>query len=311
MNRTNETAAAYIAPINLAGLAAAAAARGSDATYAIGRNGTTNAGRTGAKVHLLMSYTMAGRPVTESCATRNRNGRSAHAPIAGLDTNSITCASCRRWLDRTAAMAKAAAAARLDTSEWSVGALAAGVAASKAAAAQFKAEAEAAGRAIDCTAMSAASMAAYTAARYAYADAAKAREAEAAAPPQAEAAAPAMMFGRDPSLLLPGVYRDTAMAEAARMAQDAAGSPAKAKAAKATPKATAPACRASAAPSVRYVPLNAATRAVLAAVDAGACVYGCATFADADSRCHVCAGLGLGQEPAAIADALTDSGRRR
>ena len=71
---------------------------------------------------------------------------------------------------------------------------------------------------------------------------------------------------------------DVTKAEAARAARMAASRPAKAQA-----------CRAASAPSVRYVPLNAEARAVLAVI----------------------AGLGLGQDSGEILDSLTDSGRRR
>jgi hypothetical protein len=98
--------------MNLMQLDAAAAARGGNAIYTVGRNGSSYAGKSGDKIHLIVTWSAervdgTRYTMSESCSTRNDGRR---AVIAGADTDQITCASCRRWLARAEALAAKAGA---------------------------------------------------------------------------------------------------------------------------------------------------------------------------------------------------------
>lgn len=66
--------------------------------YSIGRAGSTYAGQTGAKSHVLIAY-WQGR-TEAACGARN-DGRSRVTVVPDADTDAVTCAKCRAWLERT------------------------------------------------------------------------------------------------------------------------------------------------------------------------------------------------------------------
>lgn len=71
-------------------------ARGGNAdekVYSIGRNGTTPAGKSGDKLHVIIDSGLYG--VYGACGLR-QGGRVAI--LEGLDTDAVTCAKCQKWL---------------------------------------------------------------------------------------------------------------------------------------------------------------------------------------------------------------------
>lgn len=73
---------------------------GKDAdVYAVGRSGSSYAGRTGDKLHVIIS-THSFRPYG-ACGARN-DGRSRVAILPGYDTDTVSCSKCLSWLRSTA-----------------------------------------------------------------------------------------------------------------------------------------------------------------------------------------------------------------
>lgn len=87
--------------MTLAQLEAGRIARGGQATdtpvYSVGRAGTTYAGKTGDKVHVIISHPSFGTEA--ACGARN-NGTSRFSPIEAADTDRVTCSKCSKWLVR-------------------------------------------------------------------------------------------------------------------------------------------------------------------------------------------------------------------
>lgn len=87
--------------MTLAQLEAGRVARGGDVTekktYHVGRSGSTYAGKTGDKIHVLIDFGRLG--FEGACGGRN-NGRGRVSPVEGLDTDAVTCTKCLSWLQR-------------------------------------------------------------------------------------------------------------------------------------------------------------------------------------------------------------------
>lgn len=73
-------------------------------TFAVGKSGSTFAGSTGDKLHVVISTTHiirgeARTTVASPCNSSDRR-RAAFSTIDGLDTDRVTCTKCLKWLGK-------------------------------------------------------------------------------------------------------------------------------------------------------------------------------------------------------------------